>query len=108
MGQVEGRRGSKSMRRAYGAGPECGAEGGQELRFLVIALKSSRSVTNLQNADWNRRPEITRTLVERIETGEHDHFHRLPAARWEGRLSHGSPYGDNVAGVNTHVHAQRR
>jgi site-specific DNA recombinase len=48
-----------------------GADGGQELRFLVEHYRklASHLGSGLEDANWDRRREITRSLVERIEIG---------------------------------------
>jgi site-specific DNA recombinase len=48
-----------------------GADGGQELRFLVEHYRklAPHLGSGLEDANWDRRREITRSLVERIEIG---------------------------------------
>lgn len=51
-----------------------GADRGQEFRFLVDHFRklAVHLGPGLQDADWNRRREIIRSLVERIEVGSVD------------------------------------
>jgi site-specific DNA recombinase len=48
-----------------------GADGGQELRFLVEHYRNlaAHLGSGLEDADWDRRRKVIRSLVERTEIG---------------------------------------
>src|SRR6267378_5858615 len=51
-----------------------GLDHGQELQLLVEHFRqlASHLGRGLEDADWNRRRDIIRTLIERIEIGHRD------------------------------------